>query len=130
MLSAAATPLEDTPGQGEADVAAEGSARVGLRRPLRRAAWLQSGSAEIAVRCLDVGAGGIAVVAASNLGAETRCFVRFELPLRAEGVASLGLPCSVAHCIYSHRESGFIIGLQFENVGDAARKLLERYLAT
>ncbi|MDQ6684036.1 MAG: PilZ domain-containing protein, partial [Pseudomonadota bacterium] len=96
--------------------------------PLRRAARLQSGSSEIAVRCIDVGIGGIAVIAATNLSTESRCFVRFELPLRAEGVANLGLACSVAHCIYSHRESGFVVGLKFESVSEDARKLLERYL--
>jgi len=99
--------------------------RVTLRT---QAMVLLSDSKAIKVRTLDIALGGMAIVADGNPNSGVIFNIRLALPLRSDTPPLFEAKVQVAHSVLSGKEGGFKIGLQFIELSDAAKFVLEQFL--
>jgi c-di-GMP-binding flagellar brake protein YcgR len=100
------------------------------RRLLRATAMLRlPGAAPVLVRTLDISAGGMGVVATINPEGGVRCTIGLAAPAQPRGPIAVEIAAVVVHSIFSSREDGFKVGLQFEELTEAAADAINRYLA-
>ncbi|NUZ05389.1 PilZ domain-containing protein [Piscinibacter koreensis] len=101
------------------------------RRTLRANAALRlSGATPVVVRTLDLSVGGMGVVAAINPPAGSRCTIGIASPAQPRGAIAVEIDAVVVHSIFSSRESGFKIGLQFGDLTQSAADAINRYLGS
>lgn len=99
------------------------------RKPLRASALLQlPDGAPLQVRTVDVSAGGLGVVSPVNINPRLPCMVRVNLPVNPSGQALLEAQATIAYCVLSGSESGFLIGLQFLNLPVASARAIALFL--
>lgn len=83
----------------------------------------------IKVRTLDIALGGMAIVADGNPNSGVVFNIQLTLPLRADTPPALfETKVRVAHSVLSGKEGGFKIGLQFIELSDVTRSMLEQFL--
>ena len=98
------------------------------RRPLRIVAHvLLPGAQAFEVRTLDIGAGGMGIVASANPKPGTSFAIQFTLPPKGGAQAApLQLKVKVANSILD--QGGFKIGLQFMDLQPAIERVLRQFL--
>ena len=99
--------------------------RVTLRT---QATVLLSDSKTIKVRTLDIALGGMAIVADGNPTPGVTFNIRLARPLRSDTPSPFEAKVRVAHSVLSGKEGGFKIGLQFIELSDTAKFVLEQFL--
>lgn len=105
--------------------------RQNERKPLRTTSYLRlPGARPVAVRSVDIGIGGISVIAAANPPAKTSCVIRVGLPAGALGIKLVEVQASVLHSVFSGREDGFKVGLNFVSLSAEARQAISSYLSS
>lgn len=72
-----------------------------------------AGQQRFAVRTLDVGPGGLGIVAAANPKPGTGFEVEFVLPGKSRSPVPVKTSVRVIHSVFSSAEDGFKIGLSF-----------------
>lgn len=82
------------------------------------------------VRAFDISVGGIGVVSALNVRLETPCEIKVRAPVFGAGMDVLQLRARVTHSVLSAKESGFMLGLEFENPPAAAVDVIKQYVKT
>lgn len=99
------------------------------RRPLRVSAHvLLPGSQPFEVRTLDIGLGGMGIVASANPKPGTSFAIQFTLPAKAgHNPAPLQVKVKVANSVLDH--GGFKIGLQFLALEPAIERILRQFLS-
>lgn len=99
------------------------------RHPLRTSATLQFASGPPqAARTLDIGRGGMGIVAGLNPPLGTELEVRLRLPVRPKGNAELVARARVVNSVLAGSEDGFRLGLQFSAMDAEAKSVLARFL--
>jgi PilZ domain len=103
--------------------------REHARRTLRvHAKMLLPNKTVVAVRTIDIGAGGMGVSAPQDLRSGTAVAVQVQLPNPSGGEReTLLAQATVTHSVLSAAEQGFKIGLRF-SLSDSATAVLMRYL--
>lgn len=98
------------------------------RRPLRIVAHvLLPNDQAFEVRTLDIGAGGMGILASANPKPGTSFAIQFTLPAKAgHQAAPLQLKVKVANSILDH--GGFKIGLQFLALDAGTERVLRHFL--
>ncbi|WP_084151302.1 PilZ domain-containing protein [Azohydromonas australica] len=100
------------------------------RKMLRTFARLISPSGDhVAIRTYDIGLGGIAIIAPTNMQLNSRCRVIFEVYGSDRGVSRICVSGRVIHSILSAKEDGFIIGLEFLDLEEGARNIIMSYVS-
>jgi len=100
------------------------------RRPLRIVAHvLLPNDRAFEVRTLDIGAGGMGILASANPKPGTSFAIQFTLPSKsgASG-APLQIKVKVANSVLGMDEGGFKIGLQFLGLDPATERVLRQFL--
>ena len=107
-----------------------GDERRGQERKILRAnAQLRlPGVRPIEVRTLDISVGGMAVVASVNPQAGAACTICIAPVSQPRGAVSVDIRAVIVHSIFSNREDGFKIGLQFADLSPEAIETVSRYL--
>jgi c-di-GMP-binding flagellar brake protein YcgR len=100
------------------------------RKVLRGSAQLQiAGRPMLAVRMLDLSAGGVGIVSPINLPVKTGCTLRFPLHLQSRGTTTVvEIPSAVTNSIFSGAEDGFKLGLMFKGISVEAAELITQFL--
>lgn len=99
------------------------------RKPLRAKALLQlPDRAPLPVRTVDVSIGGLGVVSPVNINPLLACKVRVNLPLQPIGHALVEARATVAYCVLSSSESGFLVGLQLLNLPIESARAIAHFL--
>ena len=101
--------------------------RASARTVLRQPATVVYGETTVAVQTLDVGPGGLCLLAPRPIGPGTRCTVAFELPL-ADGRVEVETALRVVYSSYLAPER-FKIGTVFTALDDDTVRALDRYMA-
>lgn len=98
------------------------------RRPLRvPARVLLPNDQTFDVRTLDIGAGGMGILAGANPRPGTTFGIQFTLPAKGNaGPAQMQLKVKVAHSVLD--AGGFKIGLQFVTLDAAVERVIRQYL--
>ena len=102
--------------------------RASARTVIRQPATLVVGETTVAVQTLDVGPGGLSLLAHRPVGPGTRCTIAFALPFR-DGPVEVTASLKVVYSSYLAPEQ-FKIGTVFTALDEGAAHLLERYIAT
>jgi len=102
--------------------------RAFARAVIRQPATLVYGDTSVPVQTLDVGIGGMCVMAGRPIGPGTRCTVAFDVPFR-DGPARVSLALKVVYSSYM-AAGQFKIGTVFTELGDDVARVLARYTAT
>ncbi len=99
--------------------------RAFARTVIRQPATVAYGNTSLAVQTLDVGEGGMCLVAGRPIAPGTRCTVAFDVPLR-DGPVAVNLTLKV---VYSSYEAAgqFKIGAVFTELDDEAARVLARF---
>ena len=119
-----AGPIRHAPGHPPAH-----EQRRELRKIMRGPGFLVLAQAQmLEVRTLDLGAGGIALLSRSNLSLRGSCAVKFSIPRRPQGYDLFEIAGVIVHCIYSQREAGFKVGVQFDHQPEAFRRAFATFL--
>jgi len=102
--------------------------RASDRRPLRVSARvLLPNDQSFDVRTLDIGAGGMGIVAGANPRPGTSFAIQFTLPAKAnQGPMPLQVKVKVANSVLDH--AGFKIGLQFLALEPAMERVIRQFL--
>lgn len=101
--------------------------RVHPRHPLRTQAFVVLGDGrQFEARTLDIGQGGMAIVAGINPPAGSTFSVRVTLPIHPKGHAPFEAQVRVANCVLDGTEGGFRMGVEFQALDAQARAVLER----
>lgn len=79
-------------------------------------------------RTLDVGKGGMGIVADINPPYGSTFKVRVLLPTRPRGAGIFEAEVRAVNSIYTSRDGGFRIGVQFVKVSPEAEDVLNRFL--
>lgn len=99
------------------------------RKILRGPGFLVLAKAQmLEVRTLELGQGGIALLSRSNLTPMGLCSVKFSIPRRPQGHDLFELGGVIVHCIYSQREAGFKVGVQFDRQPESFRRACAAFL--
>jgi c-di-GMP-binding flagellar brake protein YcgR len=108
----------------------ESDRRAHDRRPLRIAARvLLPNDQAFEVRTLDIGAGGMGILAGANPKAGTIFAIQFALPSKTGGSASpLQIQVKVANSVLGIDQGGFKIGLQFLGLDPASERIIRQYV--
>ena len=101
--------------------------RASSRAVIRQPATIVYGETTVAVQTLDVGPGGLCLLARRPIGPGTRCTVAFELPF-ADGPVEVDAPLRVVYSSYLAPEQ-FKIGTVFTALDDDTARALDRYAA-
>ena len=99
--------------------------RASARAAIRQPATVVYADTTVAVQTLDVGQGGLSLLAPRPIGPGTRCTIAFELPF-AEGPVEVSASLKVVYSSYVAAEQ-FKIGTVFTVLDDATARLLHRY---
>ncbi|MCE9660413.1 MAG: PilZ domain-containing protein [Burkholderiales bacterium] len=99
--------------------------RAFARTVIRQPATLVYGNTSLAVQTLDLGEGGMCLVARRPIGPGTRCTVTFEVPLR-DGPVAVSATLKVVYSSYEAAEQ-FKIGAVFTELDDDAARALARF---
>jgi hypothetical protein len=107
----------------------DGERRQVERKPLSvRVRLALAGKPEVEVRSVDISHSGMSVVVEVNLSPGTTCNLAFTLPQPDSGQHKAQVAAVIAHCTYSSKRSGFVIGLQFKGVSADLQAALARYV--
>lgn len=107
----------------------EAERRKFTRRALRVAATVTLSNAQtFQVRTLDIGLGGMAIVASANPKPGVTFNIRLSVPLGHEAEA-FEAKVRVVHSIFSSAESGFKIGLKFVQASQESIAVTTKYIA-
>jgi c-di-GMP-binding flagellar brake protein YcgR len=99
------------------------------RKALRCNAWLRrGGGAPVAVRTLDLNAGGIGLVAEFNPNRGEACRVLLASPSQPRGAAAIEIDATVVHSILNSREGAFTVGLRFATLSAEQSRVVAQYL--
>lgn len=82
----------------------------------------------IKVRTLDIGSGGMAIVADGNPNQGVIFNIQMILPLHTGIPPIFEATVRVAHSVLSGQEGGFKIGLQFVELNDSAELALNQFI--
>ena len=99
--------------------------RAFARAAIRQPATLSIGDATVAVQTLDIGNGGLSLVAHRPIGPGTRGRIAFELPFR-DGAVQVAASIKIVYSSYVTVEQ-FKIGAVFTELDAAAVDALERF---
>jgi hypothetical protein len=99
--------------------------RAFARTAVRQPATVAIGEATIAVQTLDIGHGGMSLVAQRPIAPGTRCRISFALPL-GDGPVPVAASIKVVYSSYLAAEQ-FKIGAVFTELGEAEAAALERF---
>lgn len=103
--------------------------RTTERRAFRAPALIKLPSQQLLeVRTFDISVGGIGFVAPLNLRRDLLCDLRVRAPVLTQGPDMLLARGRIAHCILSGKERGFLIGLEFVNLGDIFLSQIKQYV--
>ena len=102
--------------------------RASARAALRQPATVAYAETAVAVHTVDVGQGGLCLLAPRPIAPGTRCTIAFALPF-PEGPVEVSASLKVVYSSYVAAEQ-FKIGTVFTVLDDATARLLERYTAT
>ena len=104
--------------------------RAHVRQPLRTSAALLLGDGRILLaRTIDVGARGAAVVADVDPGEAAEVLLKVRLPARSHGSRLFEAPGKVVNTVFSGREAGFRLSLQFGALDAQASQTLQSFLS-
>ena len=99
------------------------------RRVLRGMSQLQFGkNSAMETRTMDVSISGLGLIAPVNPPARTQCTIRFVVPIDADRNVTITAPAVVTHCVYTHAEDGFKVGLMFVNMPAETTAVLQRFI--
>ena len=101
--------------------------RAAARAMLRQPATVAYADATVAVQTVDVGQGGISLLAPRPIAPGTRCTIAFALPF-AEGPATVCASLKVVYSSYLGPEQ-FKIGTVFTALDEETAQLLTRYVS-
>jgi c-di-GMP-binding flagellar brake protein YcgR len=108
----------------------ESDRRVHDRRPLRiPARVLLPNDQAFEVRTMDIGAGGMGIIAGANPKAGTVFAIQFNLPGKTGGGSPLHVKVKVANSVLGIDEDGFKIGLQFLGLDPASERIIRQYVS-
>lgn len=99
--------------------------RASARTVICQPATIVYGETTVAVQTLDVGPGGLCIMAPRPIGPGTRCTATFDVPLR-DGPVEVTAALKVVYSSYLAPEQ-FKIGTVFTALGDATAGVLARY---
>ena len=99
--------------------------RAFARAALRQPATVAYADTAVAVQTVDVGQGGLSLLAPRPIGPGTRCTIAFALPF-PEGPVEVSASLKVVYSSYIAAEQ-FKIGTVFTVLDDDTARLLERY---
>ena len=103
--------------------------REAVRRHLRSPALvLLPGQPGRVGRTVDVSETGLCVLMPEGLAGGTECMVGFELPDKAGTRKRVQARARVVHSVLSTQGDGFKIGMQFAQVPDETRRMLESFI--
>jgi hypothetical protein len=102
--------------------------RAFARTAIRQPATILHGETRVPVQTLDVGQGGMCVMARRPIAPGTRCTVTFAVPLR-EGAVEVTAPLKVVYSSYIAAEQ-FKIGTVFTELDDDVALVLDRFTTT
>ena len=97
------------------------------RTAIRQPATVTHGETTVAVQTLDVGAGGMCLLARRPVAPGTRCSATFELPL-PDGPVEVTVPLRIVYSSYLAPEQ-FKIGALFSEPDAGAAEAIERFTA-
>jgi hypothetical protein len=92
---------------------------------IRQPATLRYGDTSVPVQTLDVGQGGMCLMAGRPIGPGTRCTVALTVPF-GDGAAPVSASLKVVYSSYL-ATGQFKIGTIFTELGDDAARVLARY---
>ena len=99
--------------------------RAFARTVIRQPATLAYGDTTVAVQTLDIGEGGMCLLARRPIGPGTRCTVSFDVPLR-DGPVEVSAAVKVVYSSYLAAEQ-FKIGTVFTELDDETALVLARF---
>ena len=99
--------------------------RAFARTVIRQPATVTLGEAAIAVQTLDIGQGGLSLLAHRPIGPGSRCRITFQLPL-GEGPVPVAAAIKVVYSSYLAVEQ-FKIGVVFAELDEKTAQALERF---
>lgn len=102
--------------------------RAFARTVIRQPATVVYGDTTVAVQTLDLGEGGMCLMARRPIGPGTRCSVTFDVPLR-DGPVEVSAALKVVYSSYLAAEQ-FKIGAVFTDLDDDVALLLARFTAS
>jgi hypothetical protein len=102
--------------------------RAFARTAIRQPATVSYGDASVPVQTLDLGQGGMCVMAGRPIGPGTRCTVTFDVPLR-EGPVEITASLKVVYSSYM-APGQFKIGTIFTGLDDGAALTLAEFTTT
>lgn len=108
----------------------ESDRRAHDRRPLRiPARVLLPGDLSFDVRTLDIGVGGMGIVASANPKPGTTFAIQFALPSKTGGSAApLQVKVKVANSVLGVDQGGFKIGLQFLTMDPGSERIIRQFV--
>jgi len=107
----------------------ESDRRAHDRRPLRIAARvLLPNDQSFEVRTLDIGAGGMGIVAGANPKPGTTFAIQFNLPAKTGPATPLQVRVKVANSVLGGDQGGFKIGLQFLALDPVSERVIRQFV--
>lgn len=99
------------------------------RRVLRRPAQMQLQDGQVLqALARDIGLGGIGLIIPANLRPRAPCVVRLVLPQAKGAAAELTVRGVVNYSVYSGAEGGFLAGVVFAALDEAAATAIQDFL--
>lgn len=105
----------------------ESDRRATDRRPLRiLARVLLPNDQSFEVRTMDIGAGGMGIVASANPKPGTTFAIQFNLPSKTGPATPMQVKVKVANSVLG--DQGFKIGLQFQGLDPASERVIRQFI--
>lgn len=89
---------------------------------------LMPGRGILEARAMDIGAGGLRLVAPVNMPLDAMCNIRLTVPGGPGGSQIVMARAQVVSNLFSGKEDGFIVGLRFTSISASAQETIEQYL--
>ncbi len=103
--------------------------RQHARRPFRSVAVVVvSGTKQIEVRTVNLGAGGMGIIASANPKPGTTFTIAFSLQTGPKTTQRFATQVQVTHAVLARDHDGFKVGLRFVSVGSELAAAIAQYL--
>jgi PilZ domain len=100
------------------------------RRPFQSSTLLRLPSQQLVqVRTLDIGLGGVGLVAAQHFLSAAGCELRLLLPVNFKAPTMLVVQAAINSSVYRAIDGGFKIGLHFNGLTPEQTVLIEQFIA-
>lgn len=86
------------------------------------------GQPPMEVHTQDVSLGGVGVISPRAMALNTACSLRFALFREGFGMDFLTAPVTVAYCVLSGREYGFLLGLEYRDLPANVVDIVKQYM--